>query len=125
MGSNEVGQSHYIISPYANYVLNLVIGAHLTNIIGENPQQLRPIPGYPREFIPFLSEDSSVPMYELIIPKHAPDVPGVEYTNGGDFMTSDVFQKVLADTGNRVRYIWKGRTDDWIKLSSAGKTDVM
>ena len=97
---------------------------------GQDAPFLVPLEGTSYGFFPIESEDkpststaayksSTGQLMELVILSESGDCPDVSLRHAdGHFHTGDLFVEV--GTG---KYLFRGRTDDWIKTESADKCD--
>jgi hypothetical protein len=82
---------------------------------GPNSHLLQVIDGLAARLMPMNASNSDesniVPLYEMVVPKDAPDSPHSSFIGtDGFFHTNDLFELV-----NETGYVYRGRGNDWIK----------
>ncbi|WZH45574.1 AMP-binding domain-containing protein [Fusarium acuminatum] len=109
-------------------------GFHMLNVMGsteagvvmmndsrETSGYLEMIPGTKNEFIPVDKLESGEELLELVLPADAPNCPVSNLRSAdGKFHTGDLFIEVALG-----KYLCKGRNDNWIKMTSGGRTDTL
>lgn len=87
----------------------------------ESSGYLEMMPGAKNEFIPVDKLESEGELLELVLPADAPNCPGPNLRSAdGKFHTGDLFIEVAPG-----KYLCKGRNDNWIKMTSGGRTDTV
>ena len=109
------------------FALTEVIGAILYTVPIKTadvaPHLFRPVPGIGVTFAtaPTNSGFENVNLQELVISSNSPLFPGSSFASpaDGNFHTGDFFEEVVPG-----RYRYRGRMDDWIKMSNATRCDT-
>jgi acyl-coenzyme A synthetase/AMP-(fatty) acid ligase len=109
-------------------------GFHMLNVMGstetgiammndsrETSGYLETVPGTKNEFVPVDKLESGEQLLELVLPADAPNCPVPNLRSAdGKFHTGDLFIEVGPG-----KYLCKGRNDNWIKMTSGGRTDTV
>ena len=87
------------------------------------PHLFRPVPGTGAILVPAegVSEPQSAKLVEIVVPSDSPLFPGPSFASlaDGHFHTGDFFEEIIPG-----RYEYRGRTDDWIKMSNATRCNT-
>ncbi|SPJ74121.1 uncharacterized protein FTOL_03851 [Fusarium torulosum] len=104
-----------------NVMASTEIGIAMMNDSRETSGHLETVPGTKNEFIPVDKLESGEQLLELVLPADAPNCPVPNLRSAdGKFHTGDLFIEI----GPR-KYLCKGRNDNWIKMTSGGRTDTV
>ncbi|KAM0315632.1 hypothetical protein ACHAPQ_011536 [Fusarium lateritium] len=109
-------------------------GLHMLNVMGsseiglvmmndsrETSGYLEMPPGTKYEYIPVDKLASGEQLLELVLPADAPNCPVPSLRSAdGKFHTGDLFIEMAPG-----KYLCKGRNDNWIKMTSGGRTDTI
>ncbi|KAM0319877.1 hypothetical protein ACHAPQ_010190 [Fusarium lateritium] len=97
------------------------IGLVMMNDLRETSGYLEMMPGTKYEYIPVDKLASGEQLLELVLPADAPNCPVPSLRSAdGKFHTGDLFIEMAPG-----KYLCKGRNDNWIKMTSGGRTDTI